>query len=375
MRYLAAIVALGLLIAFHEWGHLVVARLFRIRVTRFSFGVGPPIVSVRRRDTEWRLSALPLGGYVVIHGFNPHAPGADPTDVGAYASRPAWQRLCVLAAGSVFNGLLALGVLVWLFSSGTHVAVPLTVGVVEPGSAAARAQLRPGDQLRALDGQPLGEWRDLVVAVLDSGGSPLSLEVSRGAETFTQTVTPRPGPEGTPRLGISQQYVYREHALGEAVGLSFEYLGRLLREGLGLGHRLLLGRPGADEASPTLLVKQASDTAWLGWDAFLRVLVHLSVALAVFNLLPIPSLDGGRMLFVAFEAVTGRKVTARVETLLHLAGFGLLVALVLWVALRDVRGLFGGPNDERPGLWGPEASGTSEGDRHPEDAGAEATED
>jgi regulator of sigma E protease len=351
VRYLAAILALGLVVAWHELGHLVVARLLRIRVTRYSLGFGPPIVSFRSRGTDWRISALPLGGYVVIHGMNPHTDGASGEDRTSYASRPAWQRLLVLAAGSLFNALLAVAVLVWLFVQGTHVAVPQTIGVVEPGSAAARALLRPGDAVTAIDGQPLGEWRELVEAVLDSPGRPLTLEVRRGEETFSQVVTPRPDAEGGGRLGIRQQYVYREHTFREAVPLALGYLSRLLREGAGLVERLLRGKPGADLASPVLLVKQASDAASVGWDTFLRVLVHLSLALALFNLLPFPGLDGGRMVFVAVQAVTGRKVPARAETLAHGLGFGILVALVLWVALRDVRGLF---DDERPGP-GPEA--------------------
>lgn len=336
MRYVYAILALGLLIAFHELGHLVLARVFRIRVKRYSIGFGPPIVSFKARNIEWVLGAIPLGGYVQVHGMNPHEEGDLRSDPSSFLARPWWQRELVLVAGSAFNYLLALTVLVALFVSGTHVPVPRTVGTVVPGSEAARAQLRPGDELVAVDGQPIEEWRELVERVQDSAGRTLVLQVRRADGTVEIPVTPRADEDGAGRIGISQQYVYRSHGFGEAVQQSFAYTTRLIREAGHLLWRLVRGKPGVDLASPVIIVKQASDAASLGWDAFLRVLVHISIALALFNLLPFPALDGGRMLFTAIEAIRGRPVNPRLETALHALGFLLLFALILFVAASDV---------------------------------------
>jgi regulator of sigma E protease len=338
MRYLYALVALGVLLAVHEFGHLVFAKVFRIRVHRFALGFGPPILTFKRRGIAWVLGAVPLGGSVEIHGANPHAHGDLLTDPKSFASRPAWIRILVLASGSILNYLLAVGIMVALFVSGTHVAVGNTIGTVDPGSVAARAQLLPGDVVQELNGAPLERWSDLVAAIAENPGQSLSLTVRRDKETFGVNVVPRPDEKGVGRLGISQQYVYRQHRFREALELSFGYTFRMVGEGGRLMWRIVRGSPGVDLDSPVGVVKQASDTAAMGLDAFLRVLVSLSVALAIFNLLPFPALDGGRMVFAAFEGLTKRRVNPRVETLLHTLGFLLLLSAVILIATRDFRG-------------------------------------
>jgi regulator of sigma E protease len=362
VRYLYAIVALGLLIAFHELGHLLAARLFKIRVLRYSIGFGPAILSFRRGGIEWVLGALPLGGYVQVYGMNPHEGPQVKTDPASFAAKPAWKRMVVLAAGSFGNYLLALGLLVGLYMAGTHVPVHLTVGTVEPGSEAARAQLRPGDLIAQVDGRPLRRWMELATNVAESAERPLVLEVHRGEERLQVTVVPRKDSRGAGRIGVAQQYVFREHRWDEALPAAFDYTNRLFTEGLAMLGRLLRGSPGVELASPVLIVKAASDAASSGWDAFLRVMVSISVALALFNLLPIPALDGGRLLFVAIEAVTGRPVNPKVETLLHTAGFFLLIALIIHVAFGDVRKLLRAPEAPGPAA----SSGTVDAGAQPE---------
>ena len=348
MRYLYAILALGVLIAVHELGHLIAARLLGIRVDRFSFGIGPPIITFKKRGIAWALGAIPVGGSVVVYGMNPHAKGDLLNDRRSFSSRPAWQRILVLASGSILNYLVAIGVLMALFVSGTHVAVGTSIGTVEPGSEAARAQLRPGDAVVAVNGAALHQWSDLVVATAEHSQKQLQLTVRRDGETLDVAVTPRADESGIGRLGVTQQYVFRQHSIGEALKLAFAYTERLVSEGTRLLLRFARGQPGVDLASPVGVLKQASDTAALGWDAFLRVLVSLSVALALFYLLPLPSLDGGRIAFTAFEGLTGRRVNPHVETLLHTIGFLLLVAAVVLVARRDVRQLWEEPTDASP---------------------------
>src|SRR5918996_4227461 len=339
MQYLLAILGFGALIAAHEFGHLLAARLFGIRVDRFSIGFGPAILSFRRRQIDWVLAAIPIGGYVRVHGMNPHEEGDLKSDPSSFASRRWWQREIVLAAGSIANWILAWGLLATLFVSGTHVPVPLAIGTVEPGSEAARAQLRPGDVIAGVDGRPLEEWEELVVAVADNPGRRIRLDVRRGESAVPVDVVPRPDARGLGRIGVTQQYVFREYRLREALPLALRTSVELLEDDARLLWRLIRGKPGVEVASPIGIVKQASDAAAVGFDAFLRVLVHLSLALAVFNLLPFPALDGGRMLFIAIETATGRPVNPRLETALHGSGFVLLVTLIAFAAIGDVRRL------------------------------------
>ncbi len=340
MRYVQAILALGLLVVFHELGHLLAARLFGVRVLRFSLGFGPPLFRFLRKGTEWTVGAIPLGAFVRLHGMHPHQERLSPTDPTAFVSRRPWQRLLITLSGSVLNYLLALVVLVALYVSGTHVPVPMTIGAVEPGSPAARAQLRPGDVVRSVDGVPLERWSALVERVNDGAGRDLVLSIEREGRVMDVTVQPRADEHGVGRIGIQQQYVHRRHGVLEAVTLAFQHANRLVEDGVRLLWRLLRGARAIEPSSPIGLVRQASHAASSGFDAFLRVMVGISVVLAVFHLLPVPALDGGRALFIAFEMATGRRVNARLETALHALGFVALLAVVLAVASHELRRAF-----------------------------------
>lgn len=340
MRYLLAILALGALVAVHELGHLLFARLFKLRVDQYALGFGPALLAFRRGATEYSLRAIPIGGYVRIHGMNPHEDlvAGDPT---SYASLAPWKRLLVLFGGPLTNYLLAVAISCAVYVSGTHVPVPMTVGTVEPGSEAARALVRPGDVILTLDGVPVSGWSVFAERVAESPGQTLTLGLLRHGDIVMVQVKPRADERGLGRIGIRQQYVYKRHALGEAVINAFVHTERLAAEGLELAWRLVRGKPGVELAGPIAVVKATSDAAAEGEESFLRLLVALSVALAVFNILPLPSLDGGRMVFVALAAVTGREIPAVLETLIHFVGFLLIIALTVWVAFSDVRRLIG----------------------------------
>jgi regulator of sigma E protease len=364
MHYLPLLFALGLLVALHELGHLVAARLLGIHVSRYTLGFGPAVLTWRLGGTEYVLGAVPLGGSVRIQGMNPHEPGLDPTDPRSFTAQTPWRRMLVLLAGPLSNWLFALGVLAALYTSGTHVVVPLTVGTINPGSEAARAQLLPGDRIVSADGVPLESWSEFVALIAQNPGRELKLGIERGEEPREVTVRPRPDERGAGRIGVSQQYVYRTHGVGQALLQAVAHTGNLVSEGTRMLHRLLQGQQGIVVANPLGMVKQTSGAAASGMGAFLRVLVSLSVALAFFHLLPLPSLDGGRILFVVFEWVSRRKVPARVETLVHAVGFLALLGVVLTVALADVRQHLG-----RSAPSAPARDSGETGVREPSDAG------
>jgi regulator of sigma E protease len=339
VAYLLGIVALGVLVALHEMGHLLAARAFRIRVLRYSIGFGPPIFTWKRGETAYTLGAVPLGGFVRILGMSAQEEGVNPRDPRTFVAQRPWKRILVLAAGSVLNYLLALVLLWGLYLTGTHVAEPLTIGQVDPGSEAARVQLRPGDRVVFIDGAPARTWSDLVERVNDAPGEPLRIAILRGADTREMTVVPRADEDGVGHIGVAQQYVYRELGPVAAGVQAVQHANLLVSDGVRLLARLVRGRRGASLSTPIGIVKQASDAAASGADAFLRMLASISVALAIFNLLPVPALDGGRILFSAFEALTGKSVSSELETVIHAVGFIALLVLLAFVAFRDVRGL------------------------------------
>ncbi|MFL5343545.1 MAG: M50 family metallopeptidase [Hyalangium sp.] len=338
MYVLLALLALGLLLAVHELGHLVAARLLGVTVSRFSLGFGPPLLSFRLFGTEYVVAAIPLGASATLHGMNPHAPGLDPADPRSYSAQRPWKRLVITLAGSLANYLVALGVLVALYTSGTHVVVPLTVGTVTPGSEAAFAQMLPGDRILSVDGQPVKTWSDFVEFIAQSPGRERSLVVSRHGEPRVVKVRPRADEHGVGRIGVSQQYVYKEHKPGEALIQSLLHTQRVAGEALSIIRGFVVGRdPAADSPISVALVRQSSGAASSGLDSFMRVLVAISVVLALLHLVPVPGLDGGQLVFLALELARKRPVSPHVQTLANTVGFLAIVATMVAVAIADIR--------------------------------------
>lgn len=328
MATLILLVALGVAIVFHELGHLVGGWLLGLRASKIALGMGPPLLRVDRQQVRLVIAAIPLGAAVDIHGMNPHGEQV----------APPMRRLGVLGCGPLANFGVAFLLLVALYRAGTHVPVPMTVGAVITGSEGARAQLRPGDVVEAVDAYlPVG-WSDLVRYLEDHPGAAVQLKVRR-AETGKEelvTVHPEADRDGRGRIGIRQQYVYRSLPWSEALAMSAQHELGLAEQTFRLGFSLL-SRRGAAVFTRTGPVHSLAVEAASGWDAFVRVVVTLSVGLGLFHLLPLPSLDGSRILLTAFEAITGRRVPGRLETSVHAVGFVAFVVLIALVAARDLQ--------------------------------------
>ncbi|MCP3097743.1 site-2 protease family protein [Myxococcus sp. K15C18031901] len=355
MQYALVLLALGALLALHELGHLVAARLLGVRVPRFVFGFGPPLMSFRLWGTQFIVGAVPLGGTAHIQGMNPHR--ADAAESASFRALGPLRRIFIILAGPATNYLVALGILFALYTSGTHVVVPLTVGTVTPGSEAARAQLLPGDRIETVDGQPLRNWSDFVEKVAVGVGKSLELKVERHGESRVVTVRPRADERGEGRIGVSQQYVYRAHSPREALGHAFVHTTKLASEGVAFFLRVVKGesRPGTVAGPGALVRQESSDAISSGADSVLRALVAASVALALLTLLPVPGLDGGRVLLLLVEAASGRRLPPRVETVAQTLGFLAISAGIVLVAGTEIRGAI----PERFRMGGVLPSGTS----------------
>ncbi|MGH9360480.1 MAG: M50 family metallopeptidase, partial [Thermoanaerobaculia bacterium] len=200
---LAFAVALGLIIFVHEAGHLLVAKLFGVRVLTFSLGFGKRLWGFRRGETDYRISAVPLGGYVKLGGENPDERSGDPRE---FLSKPRWQRVLVYLAGPTMNIVLAILLFAGLFMVGMEVPhlpdLPPVIGGVQEGSSAARAGLQPNDRVLAVDGKRAESWLDVATGLAYSPDRPVRLRVQRGDRTFTVVVTPK----GDPREGIGVDF-------------------------------------------------------------------------------------------------------------------------------------------------------------------------
>ena len=340
---LLVVVAFGLLVIVHELGHFAVARLSGMRVERFSVGFGPVLLRRRFGETEWAISAIPFGGYVSIAGMGP-TEAVEAEDEGAFAHKPAWKRFAVILAGPAMNYLTAIllaAALVVSLGIPQHEQAPI-IGELVAGGAAERAGLRPGDRVLSVDGKAVASWPELVAEVVSRPGVAARVEVARaGSEApVALEVTPRDA-GGRGQLGIVQSSRMVKAGPGEAFAaglrLTNERSAEILR---GLG-QMVTGRQKGELRGPVGIAHEMARSARAGVAPFLGLVWLVSIALALFNLLPIPALDGGRLVFLVYEIVTRRRVNQRVEQFVHLAGFIALFGLLLAVTLfGDLPSLF-----------------------------------
>ncbi len=324
----------GALILIHELGHFAVARACGMRVERFSVGFGPVLLRRRRGATEWAFSAIPFGGYVRIAGMSP-GEDVDEADPGAYSNQPAWRRFLVILAGPAMNYALAIAVAaVMLATLGFREPDPsATVGEVVPGGAAERAGLRQGDRVLAVDGRPVETWEALVAEVVAHPGAPARLTVARsGAGPLTLVATPD-AVGGRGRLGVAQAVRVARAGPGEALVAGARITSARAADTLvGLG-QMVTGKQRAELRGPVGIAQEMARSARAGAAPFVSIVWFISIALALFNLLPLPALDGGRLVFLVYEIVTRRRVNQRVESFVHLAGFIALFGLIIAVTV------------------------------------------
>jgi regulator of sigma E protease len=328
------IIAFALLIVVHELGHFLAARGCGMRVERFSFGFGPTLYARRRGDTEWAICALPLGGYVRVAGMSP---GEDIAagDRAAYCNQPAWRRFAVILAGPGMNYVAAVVLAIGLvLSLGFREPDPdPVIGEVVEGAAAAAAGLRAGDRVLSVDGQPVASWQELVAAVVAHPGRPMALLVQRGEARVEIAATPR-DEGGRGRLGVAQaSRLVRRAGLGEAVVKAVSATNERAADVLAGLAQVVTGRQRAELRGPVGIAQEMARSARAGAPQFLTMVWFISIVLALFNLLPLPALDGGRLVFLVYEIVARRRVNQRVEGLVHLVGFLALFGLIVGVTV------------------------------------------
>ncbi|HYG69297.1 MAG TPA: M50 family metallopeptidase [Anaeromyxobacteraceae bacterium] len=341
LAILAAVLAVSLLIVVHEAGHQLAARLSGMRVERFSIGFGPVLLAFRRGDTEYAISALPLGGYVRIRGMGPGEDVA-PDDPTAYANQPAWRRFLVILAGPAMNYLTAIVIAAVLLMVGLPVpdAAP-RVGDLVPGMPAAEAGLRAGDHIEAVDGVPVASFLELLRELQRHPGERIVLEVERAGDALQIPIVPR-DVGGVGRVGFSQARAIVKEPPGDALVQGFVRTNEGFAAQLAGFGQVFARQGGAELSGPVGIAQELVRGAREGAVRFFTLVWTISIALALLNLLPIPALDGGRLVFLGYEMVTRRRVSERVEGYVHFAGFVLLVGLLLAVTVfGDLARLFG----------------------------------
>ncbi|GAB6125694.1 RIP metalloprotease RseP [Humidesulfovibrio idahonensis] len=352
MGFIAVLLVLGGLIFFHELGHFLVARMLGIGVKAFALGFGPKIWSFRSGMTEYRLCALPLGGYVMLAGESPDNPEEPefPKDL-LFSLRPVWQRMCVVAAGPIFNFILAWGIYWALFASQGQMGLAPTIGQVLPESPAASAGIQANDNILTVNGRAITFWEDLTELVQASEGKVLNLEIKRGKEHVAISVTPelreRKNVFGetvkSPMLGIvaAREIVTLELDATQSLKLSAKETWRAIVNMVTALIKMIERVVPADSiGGPILIVQLINREAQEGIIGVLALAAALSANLGFVNLLPIPVLDGGHLALFSLEGITRKPLSIRARNAAMRLGIAMLAALMLFATYNDLRRLF-----------------------------------
>ena len=325
---------LGILMVVHELGHYLAARAFKMRVTRFSIGFGPALFrhTPKGSPTTYQLAIIPLLAYVQIAGMNP-LDEVDPKDEGSYANASLVGRIVTIFAGPLFNYLFASVLFFAAMMIGGQL-IPTTKVTVQPGSAAEAGQMKTGDKVVEVAGQSIHEWDQMKSAVAANPGKPIDVTVERDGHVVHLTVKPAVIANGEGRIGVGSVFLTRPATLKEASEYAIKAPATVVVETLvGLG-QMLTGKQKLDNlAGPVGIVRETANAARDGAPSFFRFLGIISAYLGAFNLLPIPALDGGRLMFLAYEATTRRRPNPKVEAQVHAIGLVMMLALVLVVTL------------------------------------------
>lgn len=344
------IIVLAVLVLVHELGHFLTARWFGIDVEEFGFGFPPRIFGVKKGKTLYTLNWIPLGGFVKIKGEDdPEAHGP-----GTFANKPAWVRAIVIGAGVFMNLVLAS----FLFAIGLTIGMPQAVDslpanarvrdrqvqIVEvlKGTPAEQAGFMAGDTIVSINGQAFTKVED-VQTMVNIAESSVSVEIRRGKETFTRALTPVSDPAlGKRVMGVglieAATVSYPWYiAIGKGVQATGFYLKEITLSFVDLFKGLFIGQKSDVEFSgPVGIAVLTGRAARLGFTYLLQFAALLSINLAVINVLPIPALDGGRLLFIIIEKIRGRSVRPIVEAVIHRIAFFLLLGLIVIVTAKDL---------------------------------------
>ena len=347
---LSFVIVLGVLIFVHEFGHFLLAKAFGVRVLKFSLGFGGKVIGRQWGETEYLISAFPLGGYVKMYGEQ-HGEEVRQEDIyRSFSHKPVWQRFGIVFGGPLFNLLFAVLLFFFMFVfAGLPESVDSTkIGEVTAGSVAEQVGIKAGDVVRTINGQPTTAWTNVSDQIKDSQGQAVTLVVDRQGQALTFTAKPTMqkvknlfGEAVGDRymLGIvrSDEIRYKKATIGESCQAA-------LIQTWNLGYLTIMGIvkmvqqviPASELGGPIRIAEIAGKQLEAGWMNLLYFMGLLSVNLGILNLLPIPVLDGGHLVFLSMEAVRRKPLSEQVMEISQKIGIVILSTLMLFVFYNDI---------------------------------------
>lgn len=352
MAILSAIILLGVIIFVHELGHFLFAKLTGVKVLKFSLGFGPKLIGKTYGDTEYLISAVPLGGYVKMLGEMPGDELKEEEKQFAFNNQAVWKRFIIVFCGPLFNLLFAAVIFFFTFLNGIPVLVP-EIGSVIQGTPAGKAGLIKGDRIVEIDGVAIRQWDEMTEVIHKNPGKPLDVKIKRDGTTFPVSITPEKTKvkdifgeeEEVGLIGIkpSGSTLIRRESLGSAFADSFDRTWEISKltvvSIIKLIERVI---PMQTMGGPILIVQMAGEQASRGFLNFFIFMAIININLGVLNLLPIPILDGGHLLFMGIEAVRGKPLSEKTIALGQKIGLAFIITLMAVVFYNDIMRLLTG---------------------------------
>lgn len=325
---IVAILVFGLLVFFHELGHFSIAKLVGIRVHEFAIGMGPKLLFKKKNETLYSVRIFPIGGFVRMEGEDENSEAED-----SFSKKTILQRISVIFAGPMMNFILGFLCFFIIFF---HLGTPsTTIGEIIPNSPAAQLGLQPNDIVLEIEGEYIDSWEELVSMIVASEGNPIEIVYSRNGNTITQTVTPEIDNEtGRPIIGIVPGI---EKSVIAAAENGFTQTKLIFTEIMGFLQQLIRGQADtSDVAGPVGIISLVGQASRSGWIDVVGLAGLISINLGIMNLLPIPALDGSRIIFLLLEALRGKPVDPEKEAMVHMVGITLLMLLMIVITYKDI---------------------------------------
>lgn len=342
MGIILAILVFSLIVFVHELGHFLLAKMNKIRVDEFSIGMGPRLLTTVKGETRYSIKLFPIGGSCMM--------GEDDVDdmsEGSFNSKSVWARIAVVAAGAIFNFLLAFVFAVIIVGYAGY-DEPIISGVV-PGFSAEAEGMQEGDRIVRMNGKKINLWREVTYYNMFHAGETVELVFERDGKKHEVTIVPKQDENGSYLMGVTSPAEYKKANVFTAMQYGVYEVKFWIATTLESLKMLVTGGVGVDQLSgPVGIVDVVDDTYQQSKDygvivvlmQMLNIGILLSANLGVMNLLPLPALDGGRLVFLVIEAIRGKRVAPDKEGMVHFVGMMLLFALMIFVLFNDIKRIF-----------------------------------
>lgn len=327
--FLAAIFVFGLLITSHEFGHFITAKLSKVKVLEFSLGMGPKLFGFKGKETNYSLRIFPIGGYVKMLGEEEEC-----SDPRAFCNQSPWKRLIIIVAGAFMNFVIAI-VLFFLVSYNLGVVKPV-VSSLEPNYPAINAGIKPNDKIIMVNDKKINTWNEFKIFIAENKDKPFKMTIKRDNKIFEINLKPLYNEkEDRYMVGISPTLIKGNFI--ESIKSGFDETFTSISQMLIFLGGIFKGKISAnDVGGPVAIVKMSGEAAKVSIWNLLLFTGFLSVNLGVFNLIPFPALDGGWVVILLIEALTGKKIDENKIGLINLIGFAILITFAILVTFKDI---------------------------------------